>query len=54
MEEAAKNNDLDKINKLIENGYVNWNEGMKNTAKGGHKDLVEFFIDKGAHIQDYY
>ena len=29
-------------------GADNWNLGMNYAAQGEHKDLVEFFIEKGA------
>ena len=34
------------------NGTENWNWGMEGAAEGGHRDLVDFFIAKGANYWD--
>ena len=39
------------IDKDIKNGLANdWDWGMYGAALGGHKELVEFFIEKGANM----
>ena len=45
--EAARQGSLKRVNELIEQG-ANVNNGMYDAAKGGHKELVEFFIERGA------
>lgn len=34
---------------MILNGFNDWNCGMQSAATGGHKNLVDFFISKGAN-----
>ena len=34
------------------NGTKDWNDGMYFAARGGHRDLIEFFIAKGANNWD--
>ena len=36
------------INYLIEKGVNDWNIGMCCSARNGHRDLVNFFIEKGS------
>ena len=35
------------------NGSEYWNSGMYGASKGGHRDLVEFFIAKGATVWNF-
>ena len=38
-----------KIVYYLDGSTDDWNKGMKGAAKGGHKNLVDFFISKGAN-----
>lgn len=37
------------IHILIKQGVTCWDWGMKYAAKGGHKDIIDFFISQGAN-----
>ena len=45
---AARQGSLFRVNKLIKQG-ANVNYGMCGAAKDGHKELVDFFVKKGAN-----
>src|SRR3989344_333706 len=45
--EAARQGSLESINELIKQG-ANVNFGMCGAAEGGHKELVDLFVKKGA------
>ena len=44
---ASKGGHKSLINYLINEEEVSWINGMEGAAKGGNKELVEFFIEKG-------
>lgn len=50
LKNAALKNDKTMINYLIEKGNDHWNRGLLGACQGGHKDLVIFFLEKGADL----
>ena len=48
LEYFAKQGNWRNVKIAIKKGADNWNWGMSGAAKGGHLDLVKFFIEKGA------
>lgn len=57
LEAAAQSNTnaivrRELIDYFIEQGYnINWDYGLRGAARGGYRDLIDFFISKGA---DYW
>jgi len=51
--EAARQGSLESINELIKQG-ANVNFGMFGAAEGGHKELVDLFVKKGANNWNYW
>lgn len=52
LERAARVGPSPVLDLLIQKGFdciVKWNHGMKGAARGGHTNLVNFFLAKGAN-----
>src|SRR3989344_3238609 len=50
--EAAHQGSLFRVNELIKQG-ADVNYGMRGAAEGGHKELVDLFVKKGANNWDW-
>ncbi len=47
--EAANIGDMKMVEYLVKNGDNDWYWGIKGAINGGHKDLVEYFINKSGY-----
>ena len=45
---VCKNGDLEEVKRLIKNGFDDWNLGLYDACRGGHSNIINLMIEKGA------
>ena len=53
FEQACKHGNLDLVKKIASNNTYSWNWGIYCAAKGGHINIIKFFIEKASENNGY-
>ena len=50
FEQACKNGNFDLVKQMASNNNYNWHWSIESAAEGGHMNIIQFLVKKGADI----